>query len=90
MTSNQKEIVLSYSEALFKKFVHPINQNLLKNSEQFSQMANMSLAVLYYAYITEDQKLAQKTFNETFSNIDAAFLEDGYILGSSFRGVRGF
>ena len=90
MTDNQKEIVISYSESLFEKFVRPINQSLQKNSEQFSQMANMSLAVLYYAYITEDQKLAQKTFNKTFSNIDAVFLEDGYILGSSFRGVRGF
>lgn len=90
MTENQKRIVLSYSRALFEKYVYPVNQNLGKDKEQFSQMANMSLAVLYYAYITEDQKLAQKTFAETFRNIDTVFLDDGYILGTSFRGVRGF
>lgn len=90
MTEKQKEIVLSYSTALFEKYVRPINQKLGKGKEQFNQMANMSLAVLYYAYLTEDKKLAQKTFGETFRNIDNVFLEDGYIIGTSFRGVRGF
>ena len=46
-------------------------------------------AVLVYAYLKNDSRLAQQTLNQIFQNIDTV-LDDGYISKSSFRGVRGF
>ena len=58
--------------------------------KQFSQMANGGIALLAHAFWKNDTTLAHETFIKIFENIDRVFLEDGYIKGSSFRGVRGF
>ena len=53
-------------------------------------MANGRIAVLAHAFWKEDKKLGKKTFSSIFANIDQVFMDDGYIKGTSFRGVRGF
>ena len=67
-------------------------QEMNKYKKQFSQMANGGLAMhlLTHIGIIVYLTLAANTFKKIFKNIDKVFMDDGYIRGTSFRGVRGF
>ena len=73
-----------------RKFSGPTSRAYEQNKDLFSQMANGGIAVLAHAFLKEDKKLGKKTFSSIFANIDRVFMDDGYIKGTSFRGVRGF
>ena len=90
LSKTEQDTVKDYSDRMYKPYVRPVFDELRKGKTQFSQMANGGIAVLAYAYLKNDSRLAQKTLNQIFQNIDTVFLDDGYIKGSSFRGVRGF
>lgn len=89
-SASERDIVLSYSDRMYQAYVRPVFNSLRKGKTDFSQMGNGGIAVLAYAYLKKDSLLAQKTFNQLFQNINNVFLSDGYIKGTSFRGVRGF
>jgi len=90
LSKSERDTVIDYSDKMYKAYVRPIFDSLRKGKTDFSQMANGGIAVLAYAYLKNDSRLAQQTFNQIFQNINKVFLDDGYIKGSSFRGVRGF
>ena len=90
LSKTERDVLTEYSDRMYKAYVRPIFDSLRKDKTQFSQMANGGIAVLAYAYLKNDSRLAQQTLNQIFQNIDTVFLDDGYIKGSSFRGVRGF
>ena len=90
MSDDERNTVTEYADKLYKKFSLPMFVEMHIQKKQFSQMANGGIALLAYAFWKDDPKLAQDTFGKIFTNIDRVFLDDGYIKGSSFRGVRGF
>lgn len=90
LSETERGSVLQYSDHMYKSYIRPVFDSLRKEESQFSQMANGGIAVLAYAYLKIDTELAQKTFNKIFQNINKVFMDDGYIKGTSFRGVRGF
>ena len=90
LSKTERDVLTEYSDRMYKAYVRPIFDSLRKGKTRFSQMANGGIAVLAYAYLKNDSRLAQQTLNQIFQNIDTVFLDDGYIKGSSFRGVRGF
>ena len=90
LSKTERDVLTEYSDRMYKAYVRPIFDSLRKGKTQFSQMANGGIAVLAYAYLKNDSRLAQQTLNQIFQNIDTVFLDDGYIKVSSFRGVRGF
>ena len=90
MSDEDYKIIGNYIDKMHKKFSAPIFQQLNKQKKEFSQMANGGLSVLAYAHWKDNKILAAKTFEKIFQNIDRVFMDDGYIKGTSFRGVRGF
>jgi len=90
LSKTERDVLTEYSDRMYKAYVRPIFDSLRKGKTDFSQMANGGIAVLAYAYLKNDSRLAQQALNQIFQNIDTVFLDDGYIKGSSFRGVRGF
>jgi hypothetical protein len=90
MTAKEQKVVEQYADKLYQNFSRPMFAHMNKQKSQFSQLANGGIAVLAHAYWKKDKKLAQQTFNLIFENIDRVFMPDGYIKGTSFRGVRGF
>lgn len=90
LSQTERDILTDYSDRMYKAYVRPVFDSLRKGKTQFSQMANGGIAVLAYAYLNNDGRLAQQTLNKIFQNINTVFLDDGYIKGTSFRGVRGF
>jgi len=90
MSDEEKAITSGYIEKLYQKFSKPLFENDRNLGKLFQQMANGGIAVLAYGYWKNDTALILQTFDLIFANIDQVFLNDGYIKGSSFRGVRGF
>jgi len=90
MSEEELIIIGNYIDKMHKKFNVPMFQEMNKYKKQFSQMANGGLAILAYAYWHNKPTLAANTFKKIFKNIDKVFMDDGYIRGTSFRGVRGF
>ena len=90
MSDEEKAITSGYIEKLYQKFSKPLFENDRNLGKAFQQMANGGIAVLAYGYWKNDTDLILQTFDLIFANIDQVFLNDGYIKGSSFRGVRGF
>ena len=90
MSDEEKAITSGYIEKLYQKFSKPLFENDRNLGKLFQQMANGGIAVLAYGYWKNDTDLILQTFDLIFANIDQVFLNDGYIKGSSFRGVRGF
>ena len=90
LSETEQDVVSGYADRMYKAYVRPVFNELRKGKSQFSQMGNGGIAVLAYSYLKNDRKLAKKTFNQIFQNINQVFMNDGYIKGTSFRGVRGF
>ena len=90
MSDEEYKIIGNYIDKMHKKFSAPLFQESNKKKKEFSQMANGGLSVLAYAHWKDNKNLAAKTFKKIFQNIDRVFMDDGYIKGTSFRGVRGF
>ena len=90
MSDEEKAITSGYIEKLYQKFSKPHFENDRNFGKFFQQMANGGIAVLAYGYWKNDTDLILQTFDLIFANIDQVFLNDGYIKGTSFRGVRGF
>jgi len=90
MSADQQFRITQYADALHKKFIHPMFIEMHQQKTQFSQMANGGINVLAYAFWKNDEDLARDTLAKIFANIDRVFMDDGYIKGTSFRGVRGF
>ena len=89
MSLNERANVSNYADKMYHRFIIPVAADKIK-SRGFTAMADGGIALLAYAYWHEDKKLALEAFNNIFDNIGEVFLKDGYIRGSSFRGVRGF
>ena len=90
MSDEEYMIIGDYIDKMHKKFSLPLFQDMNKKKKEFSQMANGGLSLLAYAHWKNNTNLAAKTFGKIFENIDRVFMDDGYIKGTSFRGVRGF
>ena len=90
MSPKEQKIVDKYADELYRKFSRPMFTHMSKQKASFSQLANGGIAILAHAFWKNDKKLGQKTFSSIFANIDRVFMSDGYIKGTSFRGVRGF
>jgi hypothetical protein len=90
MSADQQFRITQYADVLHKKFIHPMFVEMHQQKTQFSQMANGGINVLAYAFWKNDEDLARDTLAKIFANIDRVFMDDGYIKGTSFRGVRGF
>ena len=90
LSESEQDVVSGYADRMYKAYVRPVFDQLRKGKTQYSQMGNGGIAVLAYAYLKDDRQLAQKAFNQIFQNINKVFMNDGYIKGTSFRGVRGF
>ena len=90
MSDEEKTITSTYIEKLYEKFSKPLFQEFRNVGKSFQDMANGGIAVLAYGYWKNDTALITNTFDLIFANIDEVFMDDGYIKGSSFRGVRGF
>ena len=90
LTPSQVKEVDRYVDYMYEKYINPVFDTLNRRSTDFSQMANGGIAALAYAYWKQDSGLAQTQLTKVFKNIDRVFAEDGYIKGTSFRGVRGF
>lgn len=90
MSDDESKIIGDYIDKMHKKYSVPLFQEMNKSEQGFQQMANGGLSVLAYAHWKDNENLAAKTYKKIFENIDRVFMEDGYIKGSSFRGVRGF
>ncbi|MDC0955315.1 hypothetical protein OAR83_02320 [Alphaproteobacteria bacterium] len=90
MSDEEKTITSTYIEKLYQKFIKSLLQKHRNLGKSFQQMANGGIAVLAYGYWKNDTALIENTFDFIFANIDEVFMDDGYIKGSSFRGLRGF
>ena len=87
---NRRDVLTEQNDRMYKAYVRPIFDSLRKGKTQFSQMANGGIAVLAYAYLKNDSRLAQQTLNQIFQNIDTVFLDDGYIKGVLSEAYVGF
>lgn len=90
LSESERDVVSNYSDRMYKSYVRPVFDSLREGKTQFSQMANGGIAVLAFAHLKDNSQLAQKTFKKIFQNINEVFMNDGYVKGNSFRGVRGF
>jgi hypothetical protein len=90
MSVDELKEINRYIDMLYVRYIKPIFENQSKGKTQFSQMANGGISVLAYAFWKGDRSLGQYAFEKIFKNIDTVFMNDGYIKGTSFRGVRGF
>jgi hypothetical protein len=87
LTEADRAVLLPWFGEGYERFVVP---ELEADQDGLYDFANMGLARLAYAALTDDTRLARREFSARRADILRHLEPSGYIDQNSFRGVRGF
>lgn len=85
MTPEDREIILPWFKAAYKRFVLP---EIKSNQDGIYDFANNGLAQLAYAALTGDRRLAEREISTRKREFTKHIETSGYIRNNSYRGVR--
>lgn len=87
MTESDKAVLFPWLQQGYQRFILP---DLRSEQDGIYDFANMGLARLAYASVTNDMSLARQELSERRRDFINRISADGYIDQNSYRGVRGF
>jgi hypothetical protein len=85
MTDDDRETILPWFKAGYKKFMLPATKI---NSDGIYDFANLGLAQLAYAALTNNKGLARRELSTRKRDLTRRIQTSGYIRNNSYRGVR--
>ena len=86
MTDDDREAILPWFKAAYKKFMLPPLKN--NNSDGIYDFANLGFAQLAYAALTNNKGLARRELSTRRRDLTRRIQTSGYIRNNSYRGVR--
>jgi len=85
MTDDDREAILPWFKAAYKKFMLPATKN---NTDGIYDFANLGFAQLAYAALTNNKGLARRELSTRRRDLTRTIQTSGYIRNNSYRGVR--